>query len=118
MSTKGCGPIEAIFRRSRPSPARSPITGVFPTVPRPARYCGATRSPSSHLAAASTVAHNALSVKLKLEEHKQQAVSLPADAQERLTRLETRLAEMSEEQRQLRSELEWQGKLLQQSSEK
>ncbi len=57
-------------------------------------------------------------VKLKLEERKQQAASLPADAQERLERLESRLAEMSEEQRQLRSELEWQGKLLQQSSEK
>lgn len=57
-------------------------------------------------------------VKLKLEEHKQQPASLPADVQERLERLESRLAEMSEEQRQLRSELEWQGKLLQQSSEK
>ena len=118
MSTKGCGPIDAIFRRSRPSPARSPITGVFPTVPRPARYCGATRSPSSHLAAAGTVVHNALYVKLKLEEHKQQAASLPADVQERLERLESRLAEMSEEQRQLRSELEWQENCLQQSSGK
>ena len=57
-------------------------------------------------------------VKLRLEERKQQTTSLPADVQERLTRLEMRLAEMSEEQRQLRSELEWQGKLLQQSSEK
>ena len=57
-------------------------------------------------------------VKMKLAERQQQAASLPADAQERLTRLETRLAEMSEEQRQLRSELEWQGKLLQQSSDK
>ena len=57
-------------------------------------------------------------VKLKIEDRKQQVASLPADVHERLTRLETRLAEMSEEQRQLRSELEWQGKLLQQSSEK
>lgn len=57
-------------------------------------------------------------VKLKLEERKQQAASLPAEVQERLTRLEMQVAEMSEEQRQLRSELEWQGKLLQQSSEK
>ena len=54
-------------------------------------------------------------VKLRLEERKQQTTSLPADVQERLTRLEMRLAEMSEEQRQLRSELEWQGKLLQSS---
>ncbi len=57
-------------------------------------------------------------VKNKTTERQQQAASLPADVQERLTRLEARVAEMSEEQRQLRSELEWQGKLLQQSSEK
>ncbi len=57
-------------------------------------------------------------VKMRTAERKQQAASLPADVQERLARLEMRLAEMSEEQRQLRSELEWQGKLLQQSSEK
>ena len=57
-------------------------------------------------------------VKLKIEERKQQAASLSADVHERLTRLEARLAEMSEEQRQLRSEVDWQGKLLQQSSEK
>ena len=57
-------------------------------------------------------------VKMRIAERKQQAASLPADVQERLARLEMRLAEMSEEQRQLRSELEWQGKLLQQSSEK
>ena len=54
-------------------------------------------------------------VKNKAAERKQQAASLPAEVQERLTRLETRLAEMSEGQRQLRSELEWQGKLLQSS---
>ena len=52
-------------------------------------------------------------VKLRITERKQQAASLPADVQERLTRLETRLAEMSEEQRQLRTEVDWQGKLLQ-----
>ena len=57
-------------------------------------------------------------VKMRIAERKHQAASLPGDVQERLTRLEARLAEMSEEQRQLRSELEWQGKLLQQSSEK
>ena len=57
-------------------------------------------------------------VKMRIEERKRQAASVPGDVQERLTRLEARLAEMSEEQRQLRSELEWQGKLLQQSSEK
>ena len=56
-------------------------------------------------------------VKMRIAGHKQQAASLPTDVQERLERLESRLAEMSEEQRQLRSELEWQGKLLQQSSE-
>ena len=56
-------------------------------------------------------------VKLRLEERKQRAASVPGDVQERLTRLEMQVAEMSEEQRQLRSELEWQGKLLQQSSE-
>ena len=57
-------------------------------------------------------------VKMRIAERKRQAASVPGDVQERLTRLEARLAEMSEEQRQLRSELEWQGKLLQQSSEK
>ena len=56
-------------------------------------------------------------VKLRIAERKQQAASVPGDVQERLSRLESQLAEMSEEQRQLRSELEWQGKLLQQSSE-
>ena len=48
-------------------------------------------------------------VKLKIEDRKQQVASLPADVHERLTRLEARLVEMSEEPRQLRSELEWQG---------
>lgn len=57
-------------------------------------------------------------VKMRIAERKQQAANVPGDVQERLSRLESQLAEMSEEQRQLRSELEWQGKLLQQSSEK
>ena len=57
-------------------------------------------------------------VKNRAEERKQQAPAVPADVHERLARIEARLAEMSEEQRQLRTELDWQAKLLQQPPEK
>ena len=61
------------------------------------------------------VAGNALYksyVKLKIAEQQQQVASLPAQVQAQLMRLEARVNEMREQQRQLRSELEWQAKLL------
>lgn len=48
---------------------------------------------------------------------RRESPQLPDDAAERLLRIERRLGDVEEEQRQLRSEQDWQGKLLQQSSD-
>ena len=43
---------------------------------------------------------------------RQESPQLPNDLAERLLRIERRLGDMEEEQRQLRTEVDWQGKLL------
>ena len=43
---------------------------------------------------------------------RRESPQLPNDLAERLLRIERRLGDMEEEQRQLRTEVDWQGKLL------
>lgn len=43
---------------------------------------------------------------------RREAPQLPNDLSERLLRIERRLGDVEEEQRQLRTEVDWQGKLL------
>ena len=48
---------------------------------------------------------------------KREAPQLPNDLSERLLRIERRLGDVEEEQRQLRTEVDWQGKLLRRPDE-
>ena len=43
---------------------------------------------------------------------RRESPQLPSDVAERLLRIEQRLGDIEEEQRQLRTEVDWQGKLL------
>ena len=47
-----------------------------------------------------------------------QAPPLPTDLDERLARMEARLAALAGEQKQLREEVDWQGKLLQRPADR